>query len=62
MNETEIKNFIAIMHELVKKEYEDQAAKLAATPMDHQDWNIENYMMGYQKGRYRLIEHLKSAI
>ena len=62
MNEIEIKNFIAIMHDFIKKEYEDQAAKLAATPIDHQDWQIENYMTGYQKGRYRLIDHLRSLI
>jgi len=62
MNEIEIRNLIAVMHDFVKKEYEDQEAKLASTPVDHEDWQIENYMTGYKKGRYRLIEHLRSAI
>jgi len=62
MNETQIKQAITETYEFCKAEYEESETKLAATPMDHENWQLENYMTGYHKGRFRMIEHLKSAI
>ena len=62
MNETEIKNLIATTHDYCKKEYQEQQQKLDALGYDHLDYPIENYMTGYLKGQFKMIEQLRKSL
>ena len=62
MNEQQIKNLIGSIYSFTKEEFERSEAKLAETPVDHADWQLENYMTGYHKGRFRMIEHIQKSI
>lgn len=62
MNEEQIKSLIASIYNFTKGEFERSEAKLAETPVDSAEWQLENYMTGYHKGRFRMIEHIQKSI
>lgn len=62
MNEEQIKSLIASIYKFTKEELERSEAKLAETPVDSAEWQLENYMTGYHKGRFRMIEHIQKSI
>jgi len=62
MNEEQIKSLIASIYTFTKEEFERSEAKLAETPVDSAEWQLENYMTGYHKGRFRMIEHIQKSI
>ena len=62
MNEEQIKSLIASIYNFTKEEFKRSEAKLAETPVDSAEWQLENYMTGYHKGRFRMIEHIQKSI
>ena len=62
MNEIEIRSLLSTTYDFCKKEYEEQQAKLDVLGFNHLDYPIENYMTGYTKGQFKMIEHLRKSI
>ena len=62
MNEEQIRALIEDIYTHCKNDYEQADAKLAETPFDHPDRQLEYYMRGYAKGRLSVIEHIKNLV
>ena len=62
MNEEQIKKLIEFTFEYCKKEYAKQEERTKDFPYDHEDYKMENHMMGYHKGRLSLMENITAAI
>jgi hypothetical protein len=62
MNEIQIKQMIVMLHFQCKKQYNDQQSIVDQLDFRDSHFQIENYMAGYLKGQYKIMEHLLKSI